>query len=247
MRLPGDIAEPHLDRQRLPVGILRRIRVARHLIGHAGLMPESGDAARLVQAREARAGLRKGVQCLPVTALMQPDGAERAMPDGNVPFVTALLDEGDGRLVGRRRFVEPAQVEQTLASFGETDGTPSRAAPLPSSRAIGLEALPGLVQQRQRRLGGTGGREYPGQQKAGHCRVIIGLRIGRLARCPGALKQRLGTGPGSRRWPPASCCSMRVRSASNAGMAPSRALPERLAAASRTCPTRASRRGRPRH
>ena len=40
-RLPGDISEPHLDRERFPVGILRRFRLARLLIHHAGLMPDS--------------------------------------------------------------------------------------------------------------------------------------------------------------------------------------------------------------
>ena len=51
-RLPGDISEPHLDRERFPVGILRRFRLARLLIHHAGLMPAHGDGARFVQLRE---------------------------------------------------------------------------------------------------------------------------------------------------------------------------------------------------
>ncbi len=49
-RLPGDIAEPHLDRERLPVGILRRFRLAHLLIHRAGLMPAQGDHARFVQS-----------------------------------------------------------------------------------------------------------------------------------------------------------------------------------------------------
>ncbi len=51
-RLPGDISEPHLDRERFPVGILRRFRLARLLIGHAGLMPAHGDGCPVRPVRE---------------------------------------------------------------------------------------------------------------------------------------------------------------------------------------------------
>ena len=53
--LPGNIAEPHRDRERFPVGILRCFGLARGLVRHAGLMPGHGDAARFVQLRESRA------------------------------------------------------------------------------------------------------------------------------------------------------------------------------------------------
>ena len=121
-RLPGDISEPHLDRERFPVGILRRFRLSRLLIHHAGLMPDHGDGARFVQLREPLARFFISRQRLRVAALLHADGPKLAFSDGDLPVVTELLGAADTLFVGRRRFVEPAQVEKTVASFREADG-----------------------------------------------------------------------------------------------------------------------------
>jgi hypothetical protein len=107
-RLPIGIAELYLDRQRPPVSILGRLRVARCLIGPAGLIPGHADAAGLVQPSEARAGLGAGRERLRVTALVQPHRAELALADRDIALVAESLGERDGLLIGRRRLIRTA-------------------------------------------------------------------------------------------------------------------------------------------
>ena len=190
-RLPGDISEPHLDRERFPVGILRRFRLARLLIHHAGLMPAHGDGARFVQLREplARFGIRR--QRLRVAALLHADGPKLAFADGDLPVVTELLAAADALFVGRRRFVEPAQVEKTVALFREADGRHPFRGFAGTLLGHGLEALAGLVQQRQGLFRAAGRLQHAGQEEASHRQIVIGVGIRLLARRPGALEQLL--------------------------------------------------------
>ena len=94
-RLPGDISEPHLDRERFPVGILCRFRLSRLLIHSAGLMPAHGDSARFVQPREPLARFFISLQRLLVTALLYADAPKLAFPDGDAPVVTEFLGAAD--------------------------------------------------------------------------------------------------------------------------------------------------------
>jgi hypothetical protein len=103
-----------------------------------------------------------------------------------------LLVATDALFVGRRRFVEPAQVEKTVALFREAGGRhPFRAFVPGSLLGHGLEALAGLVQQRQGLFRAAGRLQHAGQEEASHRQIVIGAGIRLLARRPGALEQLL--------------------------------------------------------
>ena len=55
----------------------------------------------------------------------------------------------------------------------------------------GLEALAGLVQQRQGLFRSAGRLQHAGQERASHRQIVISVGIGLLARRPGALEQLL--------------------------------------------------------
>jgi hypothetical protein len=85
---------------------------------NAGLMPDHGDGARFVQLREplARFGIRR--QRLRVAALLHADGPKLTFADGDIPVGTAVLVAADALFIGRRRFVEPAEVVAVPAPWG---------------------------------------------------------------------------------------------------------------------------------
>lgn len=188
-RLPGDISEPHLDRERFPVGILRRFRLALLLIRHPGLVPAHGDATRFVHFDKALARLGMRRQRLRVAALFHSDGAQLALGHGDIPASSALLVAADGFFVGSRRFVQPAQIEETRALFRDGGGRPSFRAFADSLLGHCLEALAGFVQQRQGLFRGAGRRQHAGQGEMSHRQVESGVGVRLPAGVPGALEQ----------------------------------------------------------
>ena len=85
-------------------------------------MPEHGDGARFVQLREPLARFGISRQRLRVAALILADGPKLAFAHGSAPVVTGFLQAADALFVGRRRVVEPTQIEKTVALFREADG-----------------------------------------------------------------------------------------------------------------------------
>jgi hypothetical protein len=83
------MSELHFDRERLPVGILRRVWLAHLLIDHAGLTPAHGDRARFVRLREPLT--RVGVRGLRLASLCR-SGHE--MTDGADEWRAAMLEKG---------------------------------------------------------------------------------------------------------------------------------------------------------
>jgi hypothetical protein len=77
----------HLDRERFAAGILRRFRLARPVMHHAGLVPDRCDGARFAQLREPLAGFGLRRQRLFVAALQHEDGPELAFGDGDLTGV----------------------------------------------------------------------------------------------------------------------------------------------------------------
>ena len=190
-RLPGDISEPHLDGERFAVGILRRFRLARLADRPCRSGASHGDGARFVQLREALARFVMRLQRLRVAALQHADGPKLAFAHGNLPGVIELLGAADALFVGRRRFVEPAQVAETVALFRETDGRHPFRGLVGLLLGHGLEALAGLVQQRQGLFRAAGRPQHTGQEETSHRQIVIGAGIRLLARRPGTLEQSL--------------------------------------------------------
>ena len=189
--LRGDIADPNPDREGFPVGILRRFRLARLLVGHAGLMPEDGYGARFVQCREPLVvfGIRR--QRLPVAALILADGPKLALDGGDLPVVTELLVAADARFVGCRRFVAAGRKEKTVAfSAMQTDASNS-AALFKRSFATASHRF------RASSNSGSACSEPPAvfntraQQETGNRQIVIGAPIRLLTRRPGVLEERL--------------------------------------------------------
>jgi len=145
--LPGDIAEPHLDRERFAVGILRRFRRACVMVHHAGLMPGNGDHAQFAQSREVLTGFRVSLQRFRVAALVIADASELAFHGGNLPGITELFRATDTLFVSHTRFAESAQAEETIASFCETLGCHPLCVFVVSAARDGLEPFLRLAQE----------------------------------------------------------------------------------------------------
>ena len=136
-------------------------------------------------------GLGVGGQGLVEAALLKPHRAELALADSYAPRIAQPLGAADGLLIGRR-LVEPAQIEQTVATLAETDRGHALGAATGLGPRHGLEAVLGLVHQSQCLVRVAGRLQHFGEQIVGHGQVIVGDRIGPVASGTGPLQQRAG-------------------------------------------------------
>ena len=108
-------------------------------------MPDHGDGARFVQLREPLARFLISRQRLRVAPLILTDGPKLDLADGDTPVVTALLQPANALFVGSGRFVEPTQIQKTVALFRKAFGRHSFRNCFDTLLRDGLEAHAGVV------------------------------------------------------------------------------------------------------
>src|SRR5436190_103386 len=82
------VTEPHVDLERLPVGILRRLRPSGILIHPAGLMPADGNVAWFAQSRESLARFFIASERILVATLEQANRSKLALEGSDGPVGT---------------------------------------------------------------------------------------------------------------------------------------------------------------
>lgn len=149
---------------------------------YADPVPGYGHSHRLAEVLEDLASFLIGSQRLRIATLVHSNGAELEFSDGNISEGVSSFIEPNGLLISLHRFVEPPQVLKAVALLGQRyrshpSHPATRCSPLDQ-----LEPLLGVLQQGQGLPRRAARSQNAPQQNAGHGDIVIGLRIGRLAR-----------------------------------------------------------------
>src|SRR6516165_7152721 len=108
-------------------------------------MKNRGNGPRFVQPCELFERLIVGLQPICVATLVHANGSKLALSDGNLASITLRLGAADSLFVSSRRLVEPAQVEEAVASQNKAGGHHPLCASTRPVPLEGFESLPRLV------------------------------------------------------------------------------------------------------
>ena len=95
----------HLDRQRLPIGLLGLFQLPGFSVYHPDLMPDTSDSARFAQGLKGLPRLSIDLQGLGVVFLPLAQRAEIGFADGCPPAVIELLIAPDSFFIRGSRFI----------------------------------------------------------------------------------------------------------------------------------------------
>jgi hypothetical protein len=116
--------------------------IACSVMSDSDLVPSSGDRMWLAQSLEVLARVSESRQGLGVSALLHPDCAELAFSDGNTALAFSGRRQVNSLKKGSSRIVEPAQIHQAIAEFGQRNRGHSRRTATGSCRFDRFESLP---------------------------------------------------------------------------------------------------------